>query len=316
MTVSARETHLILRAGWAPRGVDRLGPSTTLGWDVSQPIDDQELAPYMKPRSLILDLFGDYLRYADSQVKAGDLITLLGIFGVESGTVRVTLSRLRRERWFTTRRVGRETVYSLTEQMVGILDEGRARIFAPYDEAWDHTWTTVVYQSGLERLTRDQLRKRLSWLGFGPLSTSTWISPRHRVAEARGLGKDFTKIATTIMRSTTGDLAEDRGLAERCWDLDRINELYAGFLESHVRLLDSVNDLDGAEALVARTSLIASYRHFPFLDPWLPTELQPEGWLGSKANSLFRVGHAALAAKACDFVASIIGTPAIAAPPE
>ena len=295
---------------------ERWNLSSTLGWSVSQPVEDRELAPYMKPRALILDLFGDYLRYTGSQVKAGDLVTLLGLFGIESATVRVTLSRLRRERWFTTRRVGRETVYSLTDHMIGILDEGRDRIFADYNEAWDHTWTTVVYQSGLDRLTRDQLRKRLAWLGFGPLSTSTWISPRDRVAAARTLSSDFSDIDTTIMRSTIGELAEDRALAERCWDLTRINQLYKEFLQSHARLLDTVNDLEGFDALIARTSLIASYRHFPFLDPWLPAELQPDDWVGARANSLFRQVHAALAPRACDFVASIVGAPTIAAPPE
>lgn len=283
---------------------------------MSQPIDDRELTPYLKPRALILDLFGDYLRYTGNQVKAGDLVELLGMFGVESATVRVTLSRLRRERWFTTRRVGRETVYSLTDHMIVILDEGRARIFADYDEAWDHTWTTVVYQSGLERLTRDQLRKRLSWLGFGPLSTSTWISPRDRLVAARTLGSEFSDIDTTIMRSSTGDLDEDRALAERCWDLARINQLYAEFLQTHDELLDSVHHLAGPDALIARTNLIANYRHFPFLDPWLPAELQPGGWLGARANAVFRSGHAALAPAACDFVASMVGATAIPAPPE
>lgn len=287
-----------------------------LGWEVSQPIDDLDVAPNLKPRALILDLFGDYLRYTGSEVKAGDLVRLLGVFGVESATARVTLSRLRREQWFTTRRVGRETVYSLTQHITTILDEGRDRIFADYNEAWDHTWTTVVYQSGLERLTRDQLRKRLSWLGFGPLSASTWISPRDRVAAARTLSFEVSDVDATIMRSSTGDLTEDRALAERCWDLGHINQLYTEFLRTHTQLLDTVDELDGAQALIARTSLIGSYRHFPFLDPWLPAELQPGDWAGARANDLFRTAHAALAPRACDLVTSLVGAPIIDAPPE
>jgi phenylacetic acid degradation operon negative regulatory protein len=316
MSGTARDARRVFRADRPLRLVERPGSPAPLGWEVSEPIDDLEVAPHLKPRALILDLFGDYLRYTGSEVKAGDLVRLLGVFGVESATVRVTLSRLRREQWFTTRRVGRETVYSLTDRITEILDEGRARIFADYNEQWDHTWTTVVYQSGLERLTRDQLRKRLSWLGFGPLSASTWISPRDRVAAARTLGSEVSDIDTTIMRSATGDLTEDRALAERCWDLGRINQLYSEFLQAHTRLLDTVDDLDGAQALIARTSLIASYRHFPFLDPWLPAELQPDDWVGARANVLFRAAHAALAPRACDFVASIVGAPTIDAPPE
>jgi phenylacetic acid degradation operon negative regulatory protein len=63
------------------------------------------------PRSLILDLFGDYLRYADAEVRLSHLTTLPGAFDIASPTVRVTMSRLRREHWFTTHRVGREMIY-------------------------------------------------------------------------------------------------------------------------------------------------------------------------------------------------------------
>ena len=95
-----------------------------------------------KPRALILDLFGDYLRYAGSEVRLADITELLAVFDIEAATVRVNLSRLRKEGWFTTRRVGRETVYSLTPHMLEILNEGRERIFRRRDEklggALDH----------------------------------------------------------------------------------------------------------------------------------------------------------------------------------
>ena len=58
----------------------------------------------MKPRSIILDLFGDYLRYAGAEIKLGDMTKLLAVFGVEPATVRVSMSRLKKEGWFTTRR--------------------------------------------------------------------------------------------------------------------------------------------------------------------------------------------------------------------
>lgn len=268
----------------------------------------------MKPRAVILDLFGDYLRYTGNQVKAGDLVSLLGFFGVEPATVRVTLSRLRRESWFTTHRVGRETIYRLTDHMVAVLDEGRARIFADYNEPWDRTWTTVIYQAGLERLTRDQVRKRLSWLGFGPVSTSTWITPRERATQARALEREFPDIDATIMRSRTDALSEDRALAERCWDLPEINRLYRSFVDSHQHLLSGLDQLRGAEALVTRTSVIAGYRHFPFLDPWLPVELRPDDWLGAEANLLFHTVHDALDQASRDFVAELVGVPVVADP--
>jgi len=265
---------------------------------------------YMKPRALILDLFGDYLRYTGGEVKAGDLVTLLGVFDVEPATVRVTLSRLRRERWFTTRRLGRETIYVLSEHMLAVLDDGRARIFADYNEPWDHTWTTVVHQNGKpDRVTREQLRRQLSWLGFGPLSASTWLTPRERTEQVKSLAEEFPDFHFTLMRSHTGSDSQDRDLARRCWDLDHINDLYRHFLAENSRLSDKAHALRGPEALVVRTALIASYRHFPFMDPWLPAELWPTRWLGAEANALFRSVHRELGPESSNFVASVVRHP-------
>ncbi len=273
---------------------------------MSLQLEAADSAPYMKPRALILDLFGDDLRYRGGAVKAGNLVSLLGFFGIEPATVRVTLSRLRREHWFTTHRIGRETVYTLTDHMIATLDEGRARIFADYNEPWNERWTTVVHQSGLERLTRDQVRKQLSWLGFGQLSGTAWISPRDRSGEARALAAEFPDVELTVMSSTTGEIDEDRRLAARCWDLAMINDRYADFLAAHQHLLTEAGQLTGVDALIARISLISSYRHFPFIDPWLPDQLRPDGWLGARANALFRTAHDALEGQAQAFVATVV----------
>ncbi|MFC8797759.1 PaaX family transcriptional regulator C-terminal domain-containing protein [Promicromonospora sp. NPDC057138] len=263
---------------------------------------------HLKPRALILDLFGDYLRYAGGEAKAGDLVTLLGAFGVEPATVRMTLTRLRRERWFTTRREGREASYVLSAHMLGVLQTGRERIFAEYDEPWDQHWTTVVQQNAKpDRATRDQLRRQLSWLGFGSLTASTWMTPRDRSADVRDLAAEFSDVHFTVMRARTGGLEADRDVVERCWDLDRINQLYERFLADHAHLAGAT--LRGADALVARTTLIDGYRHFPFVDPWLPKDLRPAGWLGAEANHLFRTAHRELGPAATAYVSEVIGGP-------
>ena len=145
-----------------------------------------------KPRALILDLFGDYLRYAGSEVRLADITELLAVFDVEPATVRVNLSRLRQEGWFTTRRVGRETVYSLTPHMLEILNEGRERIVRHREESWQGRWTMVIYQvPESERAVREQLRKRLAWHGFGQLSPSTWLAPHDLFDDVRGLAAEY-----------------------------------------------------------------------------------------------------------------------------
>ena len=262
----------------------------------------------MKPRAVILDIFGDYLRYAGSEVRAGDLTVLLGALGVEPPTVRVTLSRLRAEGWFTRTRAGRETLYHLTDDIREVLDDGRARLFASYPEQWDGWWTEVVFQMPEgDRATRDRLKKRVAWMGFGALSASTWISPRASRAEARMVAREFPTATVDVLAMRTDDHELDRDLTRRCWDLDALNTDYARFISEHVGLARRTASLEGPEAFAARTELVSTYRHFPFRDPWLPGALRPRGWRGAEAHALFLDIHEALGPASNRYVASVVG---------
>ena len=101
------------------------------------------------------------------------LIELLDSLRVGADATRVVMSRMRSEGWFDARRVGRESLYSLTAQAWEMLDEGRPRIFERRREPWSGEWCLVTYSvPEAARQTRDRLRKRMSWLGFGP-----WLPP-------------------------------------------------------------------------------------------------------------------------------------------
>ncbi len=129
----------------------------------------------MKPRSLVFDLFGDYLRYRGGEVRLRGLVGLMNCFDIPEPTVRVVVGRLRRDGWLASRRDGRETIYSLTETSWQLLDEGRGRIFSRATGPWSGDWHMVIYSvPEADRALRDQLRKKLAWLGFGPLSSSVW----------------------------------------------------------------------------------------------------------------------------------------------
>jgi phenylacetic acid degradation operon negative regulatory protein len=65
--------------------------------------------------------------------------------------------------------------------------------------------------------------------------------------------------------------------------------------------------LVGSEALVERTRVITTFRHFPFKDPRLPQDLRPESWPGVEAHEIFREVHAILGPPARAYVAAIIG---------
>jgi len=267
---------------------------------------------HWKPRALILDLFGDYLRYAGNEVRLADITELLAVFGIEPATVRVNLSRLRKEGWFSTRRVGRETVYSLTPHMLEILDAGRQRIFRRRDEKWDGRWTMAIYQvPESERAVREQLRKQLAWHGFGQLSPSTWLSPHNLISEVREIADENPLAKVDALWCGTGDLTEDRDLATRCWDLNQLATDYRQFItEYSPRHNDALAmDTDGRAALIERMRIIGDFRHFPFRDPYLPRELQPANWPSTEAYTLFGAVHRQLGPAATDFVSKILGAP-------
>jgi phenylacetic acid degradation operon negative regulatory protein len=262
----------------------------------------------LKPRGLILDLFGGYLRYVDAEVRLSHLTQLLGAFDVAPPTVRVTLSRLRREGWCTTRREGRETLYALTPNLLDVLDEGRARIFAPPAETWAGSWTMVIYQmTESERQERNQLRKALAWHGFGPLTTSTWLAPGDRRKEVRTLVDELTGEQVDVLSCTSESPEHDVDLARRCWDLETLARRYEEFNDGHRHLVRQSRRLSGAGALVTRTELISTYRHFPFRDPRLPPDLRPEPWPGVEAYEIFRTAHARLGPAARAYVSGVVG---------
>lgn len=268
----------------------------------------------MKPRALVLDLFGDYLRYADAEIKLADLTTLLGDFGVEGPTVRVNMSRLRKEGWFTSRRLKRETIYKLSDHILKVLDEGRQRIFERLPGDWDGQWTMVTYHvPESERAVREQLRKDLAWHGFGPLSSSLWLTPHNRFPEMKALVQQYPTARIDVLWCGAGDVAVDRELASRCWTLDRLAADYQQFIDRYAPVDHAAGaaPLPGRDALVERTRLISDFRRFPFRDPQLPSALRPDGWPGDDAFLLFRRVHSRLGPSANAYVSDVIGRPLV-----
>lgn len=266
----------------------------------------------MRPKDLVMDLFGDYVRYMGGSIRLSQLSQLLELFGVEPATTRVTLSRMRKDGWVETQRHGREMDYSATPKLLEVLDEGRERIFAPSRSPWAGQWTMVLYQiPESRRAERDQLKKTLSWEGFGQLNPTTWVAPRDvREKMCAALSCDANEDIHVVTMST-GSLGRDRGLAQQCWDLEDLATDYRHFIDHCAEWapLDP-SDLTPEEALVARVGLVSAYRQFPFRDPELPVALQPEGWPGDEAYEAFVRAHQALAGPATSYVSSVLTEPA------
>ncbi|AOD24879.1 PaaX family transcriptional regulator (plasmid) [Rhodococcus sp. p52] len=267
----------------------------------------------MKPRGIVFDLFGGYLRYRGGEAPLRDLVALLERFGVGASSARVVMSRLRKEGWFDTRpgRDGREVVYALNERSWRMLDEGRERIFTDPRSSWDGWWHIVIYYvPETARATREELRKELSWLGFGPLAASTWISPHDRLARVEEKFAHEPDVRLDLLRARSKGLPADRDMAERCWDLDALNADYRVFLERYRAQLPRYRSgrLGPDEALVTRIELFHEWRKFPFRDPGLPLELLPARWRGHDAYQLFKEASELLLPAAERAIDSVTGT--------
>jgi phenylacetic acid degradation operon negative regulatory protein len=248
----------------------------------------------VKARSLVFDLFGDYLRYRGGEVRLRSLVSLMGCFDVPEATVRVVATRLRKEGWLASRRDGRETVYALTDTAWELLDEGRERIFHRVQGPWDGQWHMVLYSvPEADRGLREQLRKKLAWYGFGPLSASVWVSPHDRGDLVKAAFAAEPAVTLDVFRSRSAGPAADRDIAARSWDLPELDRSYAELLGTYRPKLAAYRsgDLQGADALVERMRLIHDYRRFPFRDPDLPPELLPENWSGRVAHDVFLEAH-------------------------
>jgi len=264
----------------------------------------------VKARSLVFDLFGDYLRYRGGEVRLRGLIALMGCFDVAETSVRVVVTRLRAEGWLHSRRDGRETTYLLTDEAWRLLNEGRSRIFDRAAGPWDGQWHMIIYSvPEADRALRDQLRKKLAWLGFGQLAPAVWLSPHDRLGQVEDglVGQDSMRL--DLFHSRSKGITSDRELAARAWDLDELNRGYAELLERYQPRLDGYRSgvLAGLAALVERMQLINDYRRFPFRDPDLPPELLPEGWLGRAAHEVFLQAHGLLRAPAEAWVDELLG---------
>ena len=245
----------------------------------------------MKARSLVFDLFGDYLRYRGGEVRLRGLIALMGCFDVAETSVRVVVTRLRAEGWLHSRRDGRETTYLLTDEAWRLLNEGRSRIFDRAAGPWDGQWHMIIYSvPEADRALRDQLRKKLAWLGFGQLAPAVWLSPHDRLSQVEDSLAGQDSVRLDLFHSRSKGILSDRELAARAWDLDELNRSYADLLERYQPRLDGYRSgaLAGREALVERMQLIHDYRRFPFRDPDLPPELLPEGGRSGSRNGKWR----------------------------
>ena len=267
-----------------------------------------------RPRAAMLTLYGDYVRYRGVEIGIGSLIKLLGNFGLSEQSIRSAVSRMCRAGLLKVRHNGVRSYYSLTEEGHSLLTKGTQRIFVRKNNQWDGSWSIVIYSvPERRREARDRLRLELSWMGYGPLSQATWISPYDLTKEMEDLAERLQiKEYIQMFQAKHQGSINPKKIVSQCWDLGRIHERYANFiakyrpkLEYHLKRLQAGENVEPGECFVERFNLIHEYRKLPFLDPDLPQELLPENWLRPQAAALFDEYHNSLTEKANEYFDSV-----------
>jgi phenylacetic acid degradation operon negative regulatory protein len=270
--------------------------------------------PVHHPQQVVLTLYGDYILRLGGEIGIDALIKLLANFGLSQQAVRSAISRMSRKGLIKVRRVGRRSYYSLTKNGRTLLTKGARRIFKRKTTKWDGNWNIVTYSvPERTRETRDTLRRELGWLGYGPLSEATWISPYDMSAEVNELAEQLhIKDCVQIFTAKYVGSATPKSIVNWCWDLDRINRGYVDFiakyrpkLEYHLKRLQAGENVEPSECFVERFNLIHEYRKLPYLDPDLPQELLPANWLRPQAAAIFDKYHNSLTEKANEYFDSV-----------
>ena len=268
-----------------------------------------------RPKAAMITLYGDYVRHRGAEIGIGSLIEVLGNFGISAQSVRSAVLRMCRVGLLKVRHNGRRSFYSLTDEGIGLLNEGERRIFERNSGSWNGSWSVVVYSIPEERREfRDMLRQELTWMGYGPLCTATWISPHDASKQVERTAKKLgVKEYVQIFQARYLGFSNPKTVISRCWDLDRIHKRYADFiteyrakLDEHRKRLDKGDSIDPSECFTDRFRLIHEYRRLPYFDPDLPEELLPKNWLRSKASALFYEYHDMLAEKANKYFDSVL----------
>src|SRR5919201_5607829 len=139
-------------------------------------IRDVHDEPLARPRSLILYVYGGFVRRLGGWIAVAALVRLLGDLGVEPPTVRAALMRMKRIGLLaSSRRLGAGG-YALTPEAWRILDEGHRRILASRQAArLGDGWVLAVFSiPEARRDERHPLRNRLLWLRFRTLAPGGW----------------------------------------------------------------------------------------------------------------------------------------------
>jgi phenylacetic acid degradation operon negative regulatory protein len=267
---------------------------------IARLIDDFTARQPIRTGSLIVTVFGDVVLPRGGALLLGDLIGLLAAFSLNDGQVRTAVSRLVAEGWLLGERLGRRSLYRLTEIGRHRFEEATRRIYFGPPRQWRGDWHVIVLPRG-DAAQLDGLRKDLGWLGFGTLAPGVMLHPAPDPLSLASVIDDLPPEARPLVIAGASGAAvlptTLQALVNQCWDFGSLTEAYRLFLAAFAPLRGALRSepvIEPLPALLARLMLIHDYRRLVLRDPMLPPALLPSGWIGGDAYALARDIHQAV----------------------
>jgi phenylacetic acid degradation operon negative regulatory protein len=170
---------------------------------------------------------------------------------------------------------------------------------APFDPPFDGTWTVVVLTvPESRRSSREALRVRLRFLGFGPLDHGVWIAPGR--PEVLGLLHDLAGDVVVMEAAFPHEQDLDARL-HTAFSLDELRAEHAQFLARWGSRTRPVSDVLGAWL-----QLSVEWSRLAGLDPRLPLDHLPRRWPASRSERAFLRWDGQLAPRALAQAASLM----------
>jgi phenylacetic acid degradation operon negative regulatory protein len=263
-------------------------------------------------RHLIITVYGLYARHDGGWLSVATLIRLLADLGIDEPAARSAISRLKRRGILQSRRHGGSAGYQLSAEALAILREGDARIFRRRRATPADGWVLAVFSvPESERHRRHVLRSELARLGFGMVAPGVWIVPAHpQDTTAETLRRLELDAYADLFRADHLAFGDPAAKIRRWWDLDELERQYESFIGTHEPVLrhwEQEGPPGGRAALADYVRVLTDWRRLPYLDPGLPAELLPDGWVGIRAADLFFSLRALLEEPAGAYAKRIIG---------
>ncbi len=240
--------------------------------------------------SLIMTLMGDVVMPRGGSVWLTALIRLSQPLGLGERLVRTAVFRLREDGWLLARRDGRRALYTLTATGRDSTRDAERRIYHPAAARWTGGWHLVFTGSAdIDAETRQLLRKRLRWLGFGTLAPNVYghpvapLGPARKLLAELGIGDQVHLMQARSLDDVGSSAA--RRMAEQCCDLGELDREYRQFNRRYAGFEKNLPGSD-RECYLLRVDMIHDFRRILLRDPTLPDALLPDDWPGRRAADL------------------------------